>query len=73
MGRVLVLLPEPPMGRVLVLLLKPYIGLRRVPQRTRRRTRGRITMRPSPRKIVARTMILAMGPVLGVRDLVTLG
>jgi len=30
-------------------------------------------MRPSPRKIVARNMILAMGPVLGVGDLVTLG
>ena len=33
----------------------------------------RITMRPSPKRIVARTMILAMGPVLGVGDLVTLG
>jgi len=73
MGRAPVLLPEPPMGRAPVLPLKPYMGLRRVPRRTRRRTRGRITMRPSPKRIVARTMILAMGPVLGVGDLVTLG
>jgi len=73
MGRAPVLLPEPPMGRVRVLLLKPYMGLRRVSLRTRRRTWGRITMRPSPRRILARTMILAMVPVLEVGDLVTLG
>ena len=72
MGRAPVLLPEPPMGRAPVLPLKPYMGLRQVPRRTRRRTRGRITMRPSPRRVVARTMILAMGPVLVVGDLVTL-
>jgi len=73
MGRAPVLLPEPPMGRMLFLLLQPYMGLRRAPRRTRRRTRGRIIMRPSPRRILARTMIRAMGPVLGIGDLVTLG
>jgi len=61
------------MGRAPVLPPKPYMGLGQVPRRTRRRTRGRITMIPSPRRIVARNMILAMGPVLGVGDLVTLG
>jgi len=30
-------------------------------------------MRPSPRRFVARNMILAMGPVLGGGDLFTLG
>jgi len=73
MGRAPVLPLKPTMGRAPVLPLKPYMGLRRAPRRTRRRTRGRITMRPSPRKIVARNMILDMGPVLWVGDLVTLG
>jgi len=50
-----------------------HLGLRRAPRRTRRRTRGRTIMRPSPRGIAARNMIRAMGPVLGVGDLVTLG
>jgi len=73
MGRAPVLLPKPPMGRAPVLPLKPYMGLGLVSWRIRRRTRGRITMHPNPSRIAARTMILAMGPVLGVGELVTLG
>jgi len=65
------LLPRLSMRLAPVLRHKPFMGLRGALRRTRRRSRGRIIMRP--RRTVARTIILAMGPVPGAGDRVTLG